>query len=375
MKQITPLLPKWRGTLTDRERFVRQMHYQQFDRCFNMEFGYWKENFKMWSIFVENNITNNEEADKFFNFDRIEIVSGRTWMYPPFKEDVISETEERKTIRDANGLIVEIPKDGHSTIPHCIGSSIRTPDDWKKCKEERFRIDDPLRKIDVEKIRKQHPPARDYPLGIHCGSLIGKIRDLLTVEGLAYACFDYPEMVEDMVETACVLIENALDQLLPHIDFDFAAGWEDISCNNGPLVYIDFFKNVLVPRYKRIGKKLKSAGIDIWYTDSDGDIRPLIPLWLECGLNCMFPFEVKGSGHPAEVLSEYGKELRIMGGVDKNVLRKGEEAICKYLESLVPLVERGGFIPFCDHRCPPDVTPENYLYYLKLKEKLFGLHS
>ena len=54
-------------------------------------------------------------------------------------------------------------------------------------------------------------------------------------------------------------------------------------------------------------------------------------------------------------------------------LIKGPEAIKAYLESLLPLVERGGFIPFCDHRCPPDVSWENYLYYLDLKEEIFGL--
>jgi hypothetical protein len=32
-----------------------------------------------------------------------------------------------------------------------------------------------------------------------------------------------------------------------------------------------------------------------------------------------------------------------------------------------------GTLPFCDHRCPPDVTPENYLYYLDLKEQMFGM--
>jgi uroporphyrinogen decarboxylase len=37
------------------------------------------------------------------------------------------------------------------------------------------------------------------------------------------------------------------------------------------------------------------------------------------------------------------------------------------------LVKRGGYIPFCDHRCPPDVKYENYLYYLDLKEKMFGM--
>jgi len=61
-----------------------------------------------------------------------------------------------------------------------------------------------------------------------------------------------------------------------------------------------------------------------------------------------------------------------MGGVDKMRLRKGRQATREWLESLVPFVARGGFIPFCDHRCPPDVDPGDYLYYLDLKRDLFG---
>ena len=30
-------------------------------------------------------------------------------------------------------------------------------------------------------------------------------------------------------------------------------------------------------------------------------------------------------------------------------------------------------LPFCDHRCPPNVKPEDYLYYLNIKEKFFGI--
>jgi hypothetical protein len=37
----------------------------------------------------------------------------------------------------------------------------------------------------------------DYPLGVYCGSMIGKIRDMLTFEGLAYACADYPNNPDD----------------------------------------------------------------------------------------------------------------------------------------------------------------------------------
>jgi len=373
VKTITPCRPKWKGTMTDRERFNNQMHYKPFDRCFNMEFGYWDENFKEWPIFVENGITNNREANIFFNFDRIEVIRGNVWMSPPFETKVIGETETTKILINSDGLLAEVPKDGHDTIPHFIKSSIVTPEDWKRCKEERFRRDDPSRKVDIEALKKAHPPDRDYPLGVDTGSMIGKIRDMLTFEGLAYACYDYPDMVEDMVETCCVLVEDFLDQVLPHFDFDFAAGWEDICFKNGPIVSIDFFKNVVVPRYKRIHEKLKKAGIDIWYVDCDGDVRPLLPYFLESGINCLFPFEVNSCCHPKELLDEYGKDLRIMGGVDKMVLAQGKEAIKEYLESLIPLVERGGYIPFCDHRCPPNVKPEDYLYYLDLKEELFGM--
>ncbi len=370
---IKPCRAKWKGTMTDRQRFNNQMHYKPVDRCFNMEFGYWDENFQQGPVFKENNITNNEQADIFFNFDVVKYVEGNIFMNPPFPEEVVSQTATTKVLMNPDGLFAEVPKDGHDTIPHYMKASIVTPDDWKKCKQERFRPDDAQRKVDVEALKKQHPPTRDYPLGVWCGSMIGKIRDMLMFEGLAYAVYDYPDMVEDMVETCCVLVEDFLDQVLGHIDFDFAAGWEDICFKNGPIVSVPFFRNVVMPRYKRISKKLHACGIDIWYIDCDGDVRPILPLFLEGGVNCLFPFEVNSCTHPAELLNEYGKQLRIMGGFDKIALGQGHEAINAYMQSLVPLVERGGYIPFCDHRCPPNVKPEDYLYYLDLKEKMFGM--
>ncbi len=368
---VKPLLPPWPGTLTARERFNRQMHFQAVDRSFNMEFGYWNENFTEWSIFVEHGIKNNEEADLFFNFDPIATVWGNVWMNPPFEEKVIERTGNTLIMQNRDGLLAEVPADHHDTIPHYLKASIVTPEDWQTCKLERFRRDDPARKVNLAELKRKHPADRDYPLGVYCGSMIGKIRDMLTFEGLAYAMYDYPEMVEDMVETCCVLVEDFLDQVLGEIDFDYASGWEDICFKNGPIVSVDFFREVVMPRYKRINAKLKKHGIDLWYTDCDGDVRPILPFFLEGGINCLFPFEVMGCAHPGELLNRY-PELRIMGGVDKIELAKGPEAIKRYLDTLVPLVERGGYIPFCDHRCPPNVKVEDYLYYLKLKQEMFG---
>ncbi len=347
---VQPSRARWRGTMTDRARFNAQMHYQPVDRCFNMEFGYWQENYDQWPMFVANGIRKEADANVFFNFDRIEVVSGAVWLNPAFPSAVVSETADKTIVMNGDGLLAEVLRDGHSTIPHFTKASVVTPDDWKRCKEERLRVDAPARKVNVEDLKARHAPDRTYPLGVDCGSLIGKIRDMLTFEGLAYACFDYPEMVEDMVETTCLLVENFLDQVLPHIDFDYACGWEDICYKNGPIVSVDFFRDVVMPRYKRIHRKLSAAGIDLWYTDCDGDVRPIMPYFLEGGINCLFPFEVMGCAHPGELLDQYQGRLRIMGGVDKIQLARGPQAIRAYLESLAPYVERGGFIPFCDHR-------------------------
>jgi uroporphyrinogen decarboxylase len=369
---ITPFRPKWPGTMTERERFRRQLHRQPVDRCFNMEFGYWDDNFQEWPFFRDNGITNNADADIFLNFDRAPVIEAR-WMHPLFTEEEVSRTATTRILRNSEGLLAEEPITGHSSIPHYIEPTIKTPADWARVKAERFDRNHPDRKPDIAAILRQHPADRDYPLGINTGSMIGKVRNLLTVEGLAYATYDHPEMVEDMVETNCLLIEDFLDALLPHVPFDFAAGWEDICYNAGPLVSIGFFRDVVVPRYQRIAKKLRAHGVDIWWIDCDGDVRPLIPLFLQGGVNTMFPWEVNGSGHPGESLDKWGPELRIMGGVDKMVLGRSREDIRRLLESLAPWVERGGFIPFCDHRCPPNVNPDDYLYYLDLKEKMFGL--
>lgn len=65
--------------------------------------------------------------------------------------------------------------------------------------------------------------------------------------------------------------------------------------------------------------------------------------------------------------------MLLAGGVDKTKLIDGKDAIRKEVDRLKPLVEDGGYIPHVDHRCPPDVTYENYLFYLQYKRETFGI--
>ena len=42
------------------------------------------------------------------------------------------------------------------------------------------------------------------------------------------------------------------------------------------------------------------------------------------------------------------------------------------IDHITPLVEQGGFIPTPDHRVPPDVKLEDYIYYLERIKKVWG---
>ena len=205
----------WKGTMTTRDRFNAQMHYQPFDRTVNMEFGYWRENYETWDIFLDNNIKNEGDANFFFGFEEPCVIGGHFDMHPGFEEKILEEREKTLIKLDSQGLIVEVPKDGHSSIPHYLGSSIETPEDWKALKERSFVRNTDVRKPNFEWLDQLCRDDRDYPVGIHCGSMIGRVRDMLTVEGLSYAVADYPEMVADMVETRCQLVEDYLDAVLP----------------------------------------------------------------------------------------------------------------------------------------------------------------
>ena len=61
------------------------------------------------------------------------------------------------------------------------------------------------------------------------------------------------------------------------------------------------------------------------------------------------------------------------GGIDKRALARGRRAIDEELYRHVPkLLEDGGYIPTVDHAIPPDISYDNWMYYLEVKRKLLG---
>ena len=124
----------------------------------------------------------------------------------------------------------------------------------------------------------------------------------------------------------------------------------------GPLISPVMVAEHMVPRYRRITATIRDAGHDIIMLDSDGDVSALIPLWLDGGINGVFPMEQAAGNDLHLYRREYGRDLLMTGGIDKRALTQGERAIDAELDDKLPLAFEGGYVPHVDHSIPPDVT-------------------
>ncbi|MBQ2780184.1 MAG: hypothetical protein IJF42_01315, partial [Clostridia bacterium] len=209
------------------------------------------------------------------------------------------------------------------------------------------------------------PEDREIPIGLHLGSLIGHMRNMLGVEELSYLYADDDELYEEIVNTMCGLCYDCAKAILETgVKFDYAHYWEDICYKNGPLVSPGVFEELVGPWYRKISDLLAEYGVDIISLDCDGCIDALLPIWLENGVNTMFPIEVgTWNANIAPWREKYGKQVRGVGGMNKTVFARDKAAVDEEVERLKKLVALGGYIPCPDHRIAPDAEFELVQYY------------
>jgi uroporphyrinogen decarboxylase len=356
-----------------RERFHATMHYLPRDRCPIMDFGFWEETLVIWERY---GMPCDVDPDDFFGMDpQWHVAPINVSLCPTFDYKVLEDRGETELVRDAEGVTKEQGK-FLGSIPRHVAHTLTDRESWEK--EFKWRLDGTRRERYPRNwaslVVRYTNPLRDYPLGIHAGSLYGWIRNWMGLEAVSMLIYDDRALFEEMVETIADCVIAAITPALEAgIRFEYALMWEDMCYRAGPLLPPKVFKEVLVPNYRRITGLLRRHAVDVVLVDSDGDISQLVPLWLEAGVNTMFPLEVGTWGaDPIAYRRQYGRDLLIVGGFSKRILAGPPEGIAREVERLAPLVEEGGYIPTPDHRVPPDVPLENYLFYLNEAKRVWG---
>jgi len=363
-----------------------------------VHFGYWTETLEKWA--AEGHVT-EEEARMWqdgnpvdraigrrlgFDFDWGSTFSWKTGLEPPIQRQVIEELPDGslKVLNDYGAIVIERP--GATSIPAEFDHILKGRKEWEEFFLPRLQFSEERISTAVVHLGDQSLPfgagglellqkhQRDHPCGLYCGSLYGVIRNWLGLVGSSYMLVDDEPLLDEMIQTVGDLCYQGVKAVLDiYDDFDFGHFWEDICFRSGPLINPKVFAEKVGPHYRRITRLLNEHGIDIVSLDCDGKIDALVPIWLENGVNTMFPIEVgTWNASIAPWREQYGRELRGVGGMDKRVFARDHAAIDAEIERLVPLVELGGYIPCPDHRIPPDAKWENVQYYCDKMRQVFG---
>ena len=146
---------------------------------------------------------------------------------------------------------------------------------------------------------------------------------------------------------------------------------EDMSYNHGPMLSRELYDEFILPYYKEIVPLVKAQGTKV-FIDTDGNVEPLIPWFLDAGIQGVLPLE-RMAGVDVNRIRENYPDFLMIGGFDKTIMHKGEAALRAEFERLLPAIRSGGYIPAVDHQTPPDVSLENYHTYMRLFQEYGAL--
>ena len=352
--------------MTDRDLFNAIMHYGEFDRVPSYHWANWVELDKEWHEQHGMPLERDAQAAWFGRPPLPRRPHAHISLFPGFEQEVLEETDDYRIVRDSAGVVLQDWKN-KSCIPHFIEHTLKDRATWEE--HFKWRLQPDPKRVDERTWRfVDEAKDRDWPAAVTTGSMIGWTRNWMGVEGLSYLAADDPDLIGEIADTLAELAIATLEPVVATMDPapDLGWFWEDICCKSGPLVSPRIFEQYCTPAYKKITDMLKRYGTDVSLVDCDGVIDALVPGWLAGGVNIMFPIEIGvWQADPMAFRRQYGKELRIFGGIDKGVLYHGPEAIDAEIARRIPLMKDGGFIPLPDHLIPPGVPIENYKYYLQ----------
>ena len=357
--------------MNDQQRFIESMNYGNPDRAPFHEFMWptWPETAELWA-----KEAGYDPQQSSFGCDRWAVEY--SWFYPTpsFEREVISEDEKTVTYVDSQGIIVkEFKINPLSSMPQFIRFPVETREDFRKFWKERMRPDltERIGPDWREKLRRHK--NRDYPLLViadRWGGYFGSLRNLVGVERLCVMFYDDPAFVEEMMEADAEFLISMLAQILEETDIDFFGFWEDMAYKTAPLISPEHVRKYMLPRYRKVVDFGRSRGVRFFGLDSDGNIDSLIPVWMDAGIDILYPFEVQSGMEVSAIRKKYGRNLRIWGGIDKRTLVDGFAAIDRELARIEALIRDGGYIPMLDHSAPPDISFKNYCYFLQQLRKI-----
>jgi len=229
---------------------------------------------------------------------------------------------------------------------------------------------DPARTAGLRKTAEQLSEQNEYAIGAYKATLLGIFDLACVLRGMDRFLFDTaadPETAAAILaktfEFNCGVYSAMLDQIGPFLDVvEFN---DDLGTQESLLFSPATYRSLLKPLHKEfvamLRRKAPQAKI---FLHCCGAVRPLIPDLIEIGINILNPIQPLAKGmNPAELKSEFGKDLIFQGGIDLQEAMVGtteqvEQEVAARVEAFAP---GGGYILATANNITSDVPLENVI--------------
>ena len=352
--------------MTHRERMIRTVRFQEVDRLpLRHAYGLMPGVLEDWyAEGLPSSVKTERDIYEYFGFPtRPQPLPLNVGFDPPFETRVIEENEEYRIATDGMGRATKVAKK-YATIALPMEYPVQDEATWQ---DYRRRLAFAAERIGADLGRVA--AANEASGHLNSFGTMGFYwfpRDLMGPEQLCIAYYERPELVKEILETWCGLIEQVLTVALERIRMDSVHFGEDMAYRNASIVGPAVFDAFIRPYYERIRRLVGRYEVPIFSVDTDGCLRELIQWFSECGVNMIGPNEVQAGNDVRVYRRQFGKEMAYDGGLDKRVLTRGREAIDEMLENTIPFMKEtgGGWIVCLDHRVVQGTRLADFQYYL-----------
>ena len=371
--------------MTSRERFLMALQHKEADRI-PIHDSPWKAAIRRWRW---EGLPADANPSEYFDFEMVVFGADTS---PRFPVKTVEENEEYITKTTPEGGLRRDHKD-YSTTPQIIDYPVKSRDDWERIKErlkpDRDRVDwkgswlagtkeddrglgsiletgRADQRLGLPGFRKARKQGKFIVYAAAFG--YDRIQSYVHSEQLLTLIATDPDWVRDMYETDAQLsIEMYEIMKEGGFEFDGAFILCDLGYRNGLFFSPHHYDEQLRPTFRKLVHYFKEEGLPV-ILHSCGCVKELIPRFIEDGLTCLQPLEVKAGMDLIQLKKDFGEKLAFMGGIDVRAMANPDPGVIeKEISTKIPFAKKGGgYIYHSDHSVPNNVSFEQYERILRL---------
>jgi len=345
--------------MTCKERIALTLDHKEADRI-PMSDTIWETTVSRWR---QEGLPEDRSPGDYFGYDVWATVGADISLQLP--PETIEDTEDYVISRNSDGAVTKHWKKSTST-PQLIDFSITCREEWEEHKH-RAEYNESRVNFDASIASFENGRANGLPVQYFCGigydwwqRIVGHINMLIGMK-------EEPEWIREMFKANADLNITIMEEMMAKgIEFDSAFFWDDLGYKNGTLFSPAMYRELLFPYHKQLCDFCNARGMSV-VLHSCGNVKALIPMFIEAGVKCLQPLETKAGMDLFQLKKDYGEHITLMGGIDvRKMALGGKELEKEVIEKITFAKKGGGYIYHSDHSVPDNVSFSDYQRVISL---------